>query len=88
MKLNLKLTVEIYSSNIFFSGLLDALAKGLLLDPNVINARILATNLSSGFLSTSVRWTKVGTGELGEPVRLDESGELAVGKKPHSDYPW
>lgn len=72
----------------FFSGLLDALAKGLLADPNVINARILATNLSSGLLSTSVWWTKVGTKELGEPVRLDENGELAVGTKPYSEYPW
>lgn len=74
---------EIFS----FAGLLDALAKGLLSDPNVINARILATNLSSGFLSTSVWWTKVGTRELGEAVRLDEKGELA-GTKPYSDYPW
>lgn len=57
-------------------------------DPNVINARILATNLSSGFLSTSVWWTKVGTKELGEPTRLDENGELAVGTKPYSEYPW
>lgn len=58
------------------------------MDPNVINARILATNLSSGFLSTSVWYTKVGTGELGEPVKLNENGELAVGRKPESDYPW
>lgn len=71
-----------------FSGLLEALVKGLLLDANVINARILATNLSSGFLSTSVRWTKIGAKELGEPVKLDESGELAVGTKPYSEYPW
>lgn len=74
--------------SIQLSGLLDALAKGLLLDANVINARILATNLSSGFLSTSVWWTKIGAKELGEPVRLDESGELAVGRKLDSDYPW
>jgi hypothetical protein len=70
------------------TGLLDALAKGLLMDPNVINARILATNLSSGLLSTSVSFTKVGARELGEPVRLEDNADLAVGKKPYSDYPW
>jgi hypothetical protein len=71
-----------------FSGLLDALAKGLLLDPNVINARILATNLSTGLLSTSVSWTKVGTRELGEPVRLDENAEISGATKSFSDFPW
>ncbi|KAL7043659.1 hypothetical protein ACKWTF_001614 [Chironomus riparius] len=69
------------------SGLLDAIARGLLSDPNVINARILATNLSTGFLSTSVWWTKIGNRELGEPQRREEDG-LAVGRKPLSDYPW
>lgn len=72
---------------LFIAGLLDAIARGLLSDPNVINARILATNLSSGFLSTSVCWTKVGNRELGEPQRKDEEG-LSVGTKPYTDYPW
>lgn len=70
------------------AGLLDALAKGLLSDANVVNARIIATNLSTGAFSTVVLWTKVGTRELGEPTRVDENEELTVGKKPFSDYPW
>lgn len=72
---------------LFIAGLLDAIARGLLADPNVINARILATNLSTGFLSTSVYWTKVGNRELGEPQRREEDG-LVVGTKPYSEYPW
>jgi hypothetical protein len=72
---------------IYPAGLLDAIAKGLLSDPNVINARILATNLSSGFLSTSVWWTKIGNRELGEPQRREEDG-LTIGRKPFPDYPW
>jgi hypothetical protein len=72
----------------FIAGLLDAIARGLLSDPNVINARILATNLSSGFLSTSVWWTKIGNRELGEPQRHDDEEGLAVGQKPFADYPW
>lgn len=68
--------------------MLDALARGLLTtDPYVVNARILATNLSTGFLSTSVWWTKIGIRELGEPVRLEEDG-IAIGAKPYADYPW
>lgn len=74
--------------NYFFAGLLDAIARGLLSDANVINARILATNLSSGFLSTSVYWTKVGNRELGEPQRREEEDGLQVGSKPYTDYPW
>ena len=65
------------------SGLLDALTRGLLSDTHVINARVLATNLSSGVLSTSIWWTKLGT--LGEPVRVDD---IAVGTKPSTEYPW
>lgn len=79
---------RLFNNISLFAELLDAIAKGLLLEPNVINARILATNLSSGSLSSSVWWTKVGTRELGEAVKLDEKGELAFGTKPYSDYPW
>lgn len=74
--------------NFFIVGLLDAIARGLLSDANVINARILATNLSTGFLSTSVYWTKVGNRELGEPQRREEEDGLQVGNKPYTDYPW
>ncbi|CRK86175.1 CLUMA_CG000058, isoform A [Clunio marinus] len=70
------------------SGLPDTLAKGLLLDPNVINTRILATNLSTGILISSVSWTKAGGKELGQPIRLDENDELSMTKKSFSYYPW
>jgi hypothetical protein len=77
------------NKNYYFSittGLLDALAKGLLSDPHVISARILATNLSTGILSTSIWWAKpIGT--LNEPIRVDDEG-VSIGSKPSKDYPW
>lgn len=69
---------------IIHTGLLDALAKGLLSDPHVTSARVLTTNFSSGILSGSVWWRKQG---LGVPIRVEEDGIL-VGAKPDQKYPW
>ncbi|XP_037904053.1 probable G-protein coupled receptor CG31760 [Hermetia illucens] len=72
-------------------GLLDALAKGLLSDEHVTGARMLAMNVTSGILGTTVWWMKnekpnsnIG---IGEPIRIEEEG-LQVGKKPSINYPW
>lgn len=70
----------------FITGLLDALAKGLLSDPHVIAARILATNVTNGILGTSVWWAKQ-IGGIGGPNRVDEEG-VTVGSKPNKEYPW
>lgn len=72
--------------NCVFSGLLDALAKGLLSDIYITSARILATNVTTGLLGTAVWWTnQVGT--LGGPTRIEEDG-IAIGVKPDPNYPW
>lgn len=66
-------------------GLHDALAKGLLSDNNVIAARILATNVTSGGLVNSVWWERKYGGL--EPNRVNDDG-IAQGGKPDSNYPW
>lgn len=76
-------TLELLS---LFAGLLDALAKGLLSDSNVIAARILAMNISNGVLTTSVWWdNQIGT--IGGPTRIEEDG-VSIGLKPDTNYPW
>lgn len=70
----------------FQIGLLDALAKGLLSDPHVTNARILGINVTNGMLTNSIWWNKQ-IGGLGGPHRIEEDG-MTVGKKPDSKYPW
>uniref|UniRef100_A0A336LQJ2 Phosphodiesterase n=1 Tax=Culicoides sonorensis TaxID=179676 RepID=A0A336LQJ2_CULSO len=68
------------------NGLMDALVKGLLSDPQVIGARALTTNLSSGAISSFVYWKKqVGT--LNGLIRVDES-DFVIGMKPDNSYPW
>lgn len=66
--------------------MLDALAKGLLLDENVNGARILASNTSNGILGTSVWWVK-NVGSLDGPRRIEEDG-VRIGSKPSANYPW
>jgi len=52
----------------------------------VTSARILATNVSTGILGTSVWWTKQNGG-LGGPNRVEEDG-VQIGTKPDTNYPW
>lgn len=70
----------------YVSGLLDALAKGLLSDDYITSARILATNITNGVLGTSVWWVK-NVGGLGGPRRIEEDG-VQIGTKPNTKYPW
>lgn len=70
----------------FFSGLLDAITKGLLSDEYIISARVLATNITNGAIVTSVWWSK-NIGGLGGPHRVEEDG-VQVGNKPNNKYPW
>lgn len=78
--------IKTYYLFIYFSGLLDALAKGLLSDAHVIGARILATNITTGQLATSVWWEKQ-IGGIGGPNRVNQEG-VTVGSKPDVNYPW
>ncbi|XP_052563486.1 probable G-protein coupled receptor CG31760 [Culex pipiens pallens] len=68
------------------SGLLDALAKGLLSDQHVTSARILSINMSDGMVANSVWWNKPTSGMAG-PIRTEEEG-IAIGKSPDPSYPW
>jgi G protein-coupled receptor 158 len=68
------------------SGLLDALARGILSDPHVTSSRILGTNITSGVIINSVWWNKQ-VGGMGGSIRIEEDG-IAVGVKPDSSYPW
>lgn len=67
-------------------GLIDALVKGILSDPQVIGARVLTTNLTTGAINSFVYWKKqIGT--LSGPVRVEEN-DLVIGMKPDNGYPW
>lgn len=68
------------------TGLLDALAKGLLSDVHVTSARILSINISDGMVTNSVWWNKP-TSAMGGPIRIEEEG-IAVGRIPDPNYPW
>ncbi|XP_063700659.1 probable G-protein coupled receptor CG31760 [Culicoides brevitarsis] len=68
------------------NGLIDALVKGILSDPQVIGARVLTTNLTTGAINSFVYWKKQA-GTLSGPVRVDEN-DLVIGMKPDNDYPW
>lgn len=82
----LNLTTLFFMLLSYASGLLDALAKSILADANVIGARILALNISNGVLSQSVWWSKQ-MGGIGDPHRIEDDG-LSIGLKPNGNYPW
>ncbi|KAL0275052.1 UNVERIFIED_CONTAM: hypothetical protein PYX00_003034 [Menopon gallinae] len=78
------------------SGLPDALGKGLILsDRKVIAARILALNVSTGQVVTSVTWRRPSFAGGADAVALEINGPIRAtdedprqGVKPDRAYPW
>lgn len=83
--MNMKEISQHSSLSLSIKGLLDALAKGLLSDENVINTRILALNTSNGAVQSYVWWRK--SDKSADYTRYEEDG-LEVGKPPDTSYPW
>lgn len=77
-----------FAINIFFIGLSDALAKGLLTDEYINGARILALNLTNGAVQSYVWWVKSGQDKVASETQRYEEEGLQIGKKPAHSYPW
>lgn len=72
---------------VLFAGLQDAISKNLLVsDKNVLSARVLAMNASTGSLVNSAWWQRQGV-EMGGPRKVTET-DLELGQRPNTDYPW
>ncbi|KAB0794215.1 hypothetical protein PPYR_13835 [Photinus pyralis] len=69
------------------NGLQDAISRNLLVsDTNILSARVLAINASTGQLVNCAWWQRQGL-EMGGPRKLTE-GIPEVGQRPDPDYPW
>lgn len=77
-----------FAIKIFFIGLSDALAKGLLTDEYINGARILALNLTNGAVQSYVWWVKSGQDKVASETQRYEEEGLQIGKKPAHSYPW
>lgn len=75
-----------FHSASMWTGLLDAVAKGLLNDEFISSARVLLVNITNGAVITSVWWSK-NVGDLGIPNRIEDDG-MVNGMAPSADYPW
>lgn len=68
-------------------GLLDVLAKSLLLSVNdAVEARVIALNASTGTVINAV-WLKRSPGSVGEPIEV-EGHALQAGSRPDPGLPW
>lgn len=69
------------------SGLQDAVSRNLLAsDPEVLAARVLAINASTGILQNIAWWHRRGL-EIEGPSKMSE-GSPEIGRRPDADYPW
>ncbi|KAL2750657.1 putative G-protein coupled receptor CG31760 isoform X1 [Vespula maculifrons] len=69
------------------NGLLDVLAKSLLLSVNdAVEARVIALNASTGTVINAV-WLKRSPGSVGEPIEV-EGHALQAGSRPDPGLPW
>ncbi|XP_014602858.1 PREDICTED: probable G-protein coupled receptor CG31760 isoform X3 [Polistes canadensis] len=70
-----------------YNGLLDVLAKSLLLSVNdAVEARVIALNASTKTVINAV-WLKRSPGSVGEPIKVEDHA-LQPGSRPNSNLPW
>ncbi|KAI4499691.1 hypothetical protein M0802_005261 [Mischocyttarus mexicanus] len=70
-----------------YNGLLDVLAKSLLLSVNdAVEARVIALNASTKTVINAV-WLKRSPGSVGEPIKVEDHA-LQPGSRPDSNLPW
>lgn len=74
--------------NLYVSGLQDMISKNLLVsDQNIMSARVLAINGSTGHILNCAWWQRQGL-EMGGPRKLIDGGGPEIGHRLNPEYPW